>query len=106
MKQGVHYAQTYAPVASWSSVRPLLTLAAVHSRHTTQLNYVLAYPQAQVEYEIYMETPKWIVHKLHENVYGQKQARRVWNQYLVDCLVNQVVSSNQKLMNASFIETT
>ena len=37
---------------------PSSWLAAVHSRHTTQLDYVLAYPQAPVEYEIYMETPK------------------------------------------------
>ena len=46
MKHRVHYDQTYSPVVSWSSVRLLLTLAAVHGWHTTQLDYVLAYPQA------------------------------------------------------------
>ena len=28
--------------------------------------------------------------KLHQNIYGQKQAGQVWNKYLVDKLVNHV----------------
>ena len=114
MKQGVHYDQTYAPVASWSSVRLLLTLAAVYGWHTTQLDYVLAYPQAPVEREIYMEIPKGFdltdealskkdyVLKLHRNVYGQKQAGRVWNQYLVDHLVNAVGFKQSKVDECVF----
>jgi hypothetical protein len=100
MKQGEHYDQTYAPVASWTSVRMILALAAIHNWHTTQIDYVLAFPQAPVEREIYMEVPKGFavkgddnrdhVLKIHRNIYGQKQAGRVWNQYLVDRLVNKV----------------
>jgi hypothetical protein len=54
----------------------------------------MAYPQAPVELDIYMELPKGIktatgnskdhVLKLLKNLYGQKQARRVWNSFLVD----------------------
>ena len=84
-----------------TSVRMLLTLATVHKWHTTQIDYVLAYPQAPVEREIYMELPKGLdyeggvsrkthVLKLVRNLYGQKQAGRVWNQYLADELVNDV----------------
>ena len=58
MKHGEHYDQTYAPVASWTSVRLLLALASIHGWHTTQIDYVLAFPQAPVEREIYMEIPK------------------------------------------------
>jgi Reverse transcriptase (RNA-dependent DNA polymerase). len=58
MKKGVHYDQTYAPVASWSSIRTLLALTAIHNWHTVQLDYVLAFPQAPVEEEIYMEIPR------------------------------------------------
>ena len=58
MKPGQHYDQTYAPVASWNSIRTLLILAALHAWHTTQIDYVLAFPQAPVEREIYMRIPK------------------------------------------------
>ena len=34
MKHGVHYNETYSPVASWNSVCMLLTLTAVHGWHT------------------------------------------------------------------------
>ena len=45
-------------MVSWSSIRLLLILAAVHGWHMIQLDYVFAYPQAPVEREIYMETPQ------------------------------------------------
>jgi hypothetical protein len=67
---------------------------------TRKLDYVLAFPQAPVEKELYMRIPKGFdvdegntqdyVLKLHRNVYGQKQAGRVWHKYLVDKLVNEV----------------
>ena len=114
MKQGVHYDETYAPVASWNSIRLLLTLAAVHGWHTTQLDYVLAYPQAPVEREIYMEVPKGCdypgadrkrdVLRLHRNVYGQKQAGRVWNKYLVDKLVNKAGFVQSKVDECVFLQ--
>ena len=100
MKHGVHYDQTYAPVASWNSIRTLLIMSALHKWHTRQIDYVLAFPQAPVERDIYMEIPKGFkidegntkdyVLKLHRNVYGQKQASRVWNKYLSNILVNKV----------------
>ena len=93
MKQGIHYDQSYAPVASWNSIRLLLILTAVHGWYTKQLDYVAAFPQAPVERELYMKIPKGLklagkdsenyVLKLHKNTYGQKNAGRVWNEYLV-----------------------
>jgi hypothetical protein len=87
MQKCIHYDQTYAPVASWTSIRTLLALTAIHKWHTVQLDYVLAFPQAPVEKEIYMEIPRGVkmsdgdnpkdfVLKLNRNVYGQKQAGR------------------------------
>jgi hypothetical protein len=100
MQEGKHYDLTYAPVARWNSIRLLLSLSALHGWHTVQIDYVLAFPQAPVERELYMEIPKGFevneaekgeyVLKLHRNVYGQKQASRVWNKYLVDKLTNQL----------------
>lgn len=90
------YDQTYAPVANWNSIRLLLILVLIHGWHTKQLDYVLAFTQAPVERELYMQIPKGFevngakpgeyVFKLRRNTYGQKQAGRVWNQFLVSKL--------------------
>ena len=83
---GIHYEETYAPVASWNSIRMMLILSIVHGWHTRQLDYVLAYPQAPAEKPLYMRIPKGMevphgknedyVLKIHRNVYGQKNAGR------------------------------
>jgi hypothetical protein len=58
MKAGVHYDETYAPVASWNSVRMLLAMSAMNNWCTKQIDYVLAYPQSPVENTLYMVIPK------------------------------------------------
>jgi hypothetical protein len=65
--------------------------------HTRQIDFVLAYLQAPIEFDMYMELPKGVetndgsrkthVFKLIKNLYGQKQAGRVWNQHLVKGLM-------------------
>ena len=113
MQKGIHYDETYAPVASWKSIRLLLILVAKYGWHSKQLDYVLAFPQAPVEKEIYMRIPKGFkmdgkynseehVLKLHRNVYGQKQAGRVWNHYLVDKLVNKLGFTQSKVDECVF----
>ena len=57
MKRGEHYDETYSPVASWNSVRMLLTLTAVHGWHTKQIDFVQAFAQAPVEKTLYMRVP-------------------------------------------------
>jgi hypothetical protein len=61
-----------------------------------QIDFVMAYPQAPIEMDMFMELPTGIVTKfgnskdyvlkLLRNLYGQKQAGRVWNEYLVSKL--------------------
>ena len=34
MRKGIDYEETYAPVAKWSTIRLILSLAAVHKWHT------------------------------------------------------------------------
>lgn len=108
MISGIHYDpnKQYAPVASWNSIRMLLTMTALHKWHTQQLDYVLAFPQAPVDREIFMKVPKGFeavaddgverVLRLKRNVYGQVQAGRVWNDYLKEKLTNELgfVQSN------------
>lgn len=93
--KGVSYWETYAPVASWSLIRLVLTIAIINRWHSRQIDYVLAYPQAKAETDnLYVEVPKgftiegvrnpkdWVLH-LKRNVYGGKAAGRVWNRHLV-----------------------
>ena len=62
-------------------------------QHTQQVDYVAAYTQAPIDRDMYMEFPrgftvpggvdrKAFVLKLHRNLYGQKQAGRLWYKYL------------------------
>jgi hypothetical protein len=95
-EHGVNYWDTYSPVVRWSTIRLFLIIACIQGWHTRQLDFVLAYPQAPVECDLYMEIPKGFeidgdrkqyALKLQKNLYGQKQAGRVWNQYLTKRLL-------------------
>ena len=78
-----NYDQTYTPVASWNTIRLLLILVLVHSWHTIQLDYVLAFTQAPVDRNLYMKIPKGFeveganrgeyIFKIKKNMYGQKK---------------------------------
>jgi Reverse transcriptase (RNA-dependent DNA polymerase) len=94
--KGVDYWETYAPVATWSSIRLVMFLAVLRKWETRQLDFVLAFPQAPVETDLYMEVPagfeinenpKEYALKLVNNLYGQKQAGRVWNKYMTKGLI-------------------
>ena len=57
MTKGVHYDKVYAPVASWTSIRLLLTMIVLHNWNTTQIDYVQAFPQAPAEKDLYLKVP-------------------------------------------------
>ena len=114
MVKGIHYNEAYAPVASWNSIRIMLALVAAYGWHTQQIDYVLAFPQAPVEKEIYMKPPKGFcittknpqdnVLKLNRNVYGQKQAGRVWNKYLQKIFIEKVGFKQSKIDECVYYE--
>ena len=95
---GINYFETYAPVVNWFAVRLLLALSLLFGWQTRQIDFVLAYPQAPIECDMDMNLPRGIIVpgysnkeyclKLVKNIYGQKQAGRVWNQYLCEGLKN------------------
>ena len=98
MREGEDYDNTYAQVASWLSIELLLTFIVAFGLHTQQVDYVAAYTQAPIDRNMYMEFPhgfkvpggidrKAVVLKLHRNLYGQKQAGRVWYVYLCKPLI-------------------
>ena len=95
---GVHYTDTYSPVVSWFSVRLILILAKLNKWHTRQIDFILAYPQADIPYDNYMKLPRGIktiqgngdthVLKLKKNIYGGRNSGRIWNEYLKEGLIN------------------
>ncbi len=88
-----HY-ETYAPVVTWFAIRLMIIFGIIFCWALCQVYFVMAYPQAPIEMDIYMELPQGIqtahgnskdhVLKLEKNIYCQKQASHVWNSFLVD----------------------
>ena len=60
MKNGIHYDHIYGLVASWNSIRLLLTLSSVQKWNILQLDCVLEFLQAPVKKELYMKIPKML----------------------------------------------
>jgi hypothetical protein len=89
---GVDFWETYAAALKWSSIRFFLTQALINNWHTSRhLDFVLAYPQADVECDLNLEIPQGFEfegsRKTHclqlvKNLYGSKAAGRVWQQHL------------------------
>jgi Reverse transcriptase (RNA-dependent DNA polymerase) len=75
----------------------VLILVLLYGWFTLQIDFILAYPQARVECDLYMKIPKGFkigrgtnqthVLKLLQNLYGQKQAGCIWNKHLHKHLV-------------------
>ena len=92
----MNYYETYAPIVTWFAIRLMIIFGILFHWSLRQVDFIMAYPQAPIEMDIYMELPQGIetaegsskdhVLKLLKNIYGQKQAGRVWNEYLVDRL--------------------
>jgi hypothetical protein len=85
--------ETYAPVVNWMSVRLMLTFSEIHQLHTRSIDFTLAFPQANVKVDIYMELPLGCstdnggnkndhVLKLIKNLYGLRDASKTWFEHL------------------------
>jgi hypothetical protein len=86
---GVNTYDTHALVAMWFSLRLMIVFGILFNQAMRQIYFIMAYSQAPIEMDMYMELPQGIqtkhrnskdhVLKLLRNIYGQKQAGRVWN---------------------------
>ena len=66
-------------------------MSAINKWHSRIVEFIQAYPQAPIQYDLYMEFPKGFktkegdrrthVLQLLKNLYGQNQAGRMWNQH-------------------------
>jgi hypothetical protein len=95
---GMNYFETYAPVVTWFAIRLMIIFGIIFCWALHQVDFVMAYPQTPIEMDIYMELAQGIqtahgnskdhMLKLETNIYGQKQAGRVWNLFLVEKLLS------------------
>jgi hypothetical protein len=79
----MNYFETYAPVVTWFAIRLMIIFRIIFCWALRQVDFVMAYPQAPIEMDIYMELPQGIqtahgnskdhILKLEKNIYGQKQ---------------------------------
>ena len=86
-KWGVNYWETYAHVVTWLSVRTLLILAILHDLEARSNDFTLAFPQADLDVDVYMELPPGFdmngdtgkhVIKLIKSIYGLCQSSHNW----------------------------
>eukprot|EP00957_Ditylum_brightwellii_P064410 4888523-Ditylum_brightwellii.AAC.1 len=76
----------------------LLILSIINQWVTCQIDFVMTYPRADIECNLYMKLSVGVeavddsgdgfVLKLKKNIYGQKQAGRVWHEHLKAALEN------------------
>ena len=94
-QKGINYWETYAPLVQWISVRIMLTLAAIENLHTKSIHFVIAYPQSDLDVDIYMESPQGFnmrtesgryFLKLQKNLYCLKQVGHNWFEKLSSTL--------------------
>jgi hypothetical protein len=107
---GRDYWETYAPVASWSTIRLLLYLSTILNLKMRQVDYTSAFPQADLDVPVFMHVPQgWHVNhsgklaqhqdpkfqdkshylKLKKNLYGCKQAAHNWFKMLSEGLLKE-----------------
>lgn len=89
---GVNYWETFSPVVNWMSVRLVLTMSLMFDLETRSIDFVLAFPQADLDVPVFMELPMGMeipgakkgeyILELKKSLYGLKQAGLNWYEKL------------------------
>ncbi|PLW28436.1 hypothetical protein PCASD_19134 [Puccinia coronata f. sp. avenae] len=89
---GVDFNATFAPTATFVSLRLLLTVAAANKWPVHSFDFVAAYLNSPIDEEIWIKPPEGMsvptghVLKLEKALYGTRQAARCWWIHLRDTL--------------------
>ena len=89
---GDTYWTTFAPVVSWTTVRCVFILALLLGWHMRSIDFVMAYTQADVKTDIFMQLPSGTTFqgvnpnkhllKLQKNLYGLKDGQVTWHEHI------------------------
>jgi hypothetical protein len=85
-KEGEDYEETFSPIARYTSIRAIMSLAASMGWSLHQMDVKIAFLNGEIEEEVYIEQPQGFeVHskdthvcRLKKYLYGLKQAPRAW----------------------------
>nr|GEV98165.1 zinc finger, CCHC-type [Tanacetum cinerariifolium] len=102
-KEGIDYFDTYAPVARITTIRLLLTLAAIHNLVIHQMDVKTTFLNGDLDEKVYMKQPKGFVMpgnehkvcKLVKSLYGLKQAPKQWHQKFDEVVLSSGFHLNQ-----------
>lgn len=90
---GIDYTDNFSPVAKLVTVRMFMAIATAKNWPIHQLDVNNAYLHGHIEEDLYMLPPEGYdkaqpgqVCKLIKSIYGLKQAGRMWNKELTQCL--------------------
>ena len=97
-REGVDFQKTFSSTAQLRTFRVVVALALEHGFQLTQYDISNAFLNGKLEEELYMEWPpgypskdKGKIVKLLKGLYGLKQASRLWQQTLYECLTDSSV---------------
>jgi hypothetical protein len=93
--EGLDFRKTYAPIARLESIRMLLAYATHNGFNLYQMGVKSAFLNGPIKEDVYVEqSPDFEsegypnhVYKLHNVLYGLKQASRAWYECLIDFLI-------------------
>jgi hypothetical protein len=85
-KEGIDYKETFSPVARYTSIRTIISLAPILSWKLHQMDVKTTFLNGKIEKELFLEQPDgFVLHykgthvcKLRKALYGLKQAPKVW----------------------------
>ena len=91
-REGIDYAETYAPVARMNTIRVFLKVSVDRGHVRISVDYVTAFLNGELNEELYLESiegmdcPQGYIYRLMKAIYGLKQAGRSWNVLISDYL--------------------
>jgi hypothetical protein len=85
-KEGIDYDENFSPVARYTSIRVIISLASVLGWKLHQMDVKTTFLNGKIEQEVFVEQPNcFVLHnkdthvcKLRKVLYGLKQVPRVW----------------------------